>query len=116
MKIKFFDQTIIHKRKIPRTPIVNQTPYFGTFGDGGKVLTYNEAMYIYHKIQDFLDKWDVETEIDYRESEGEFTKEEAAKLRKEMKEITEDYRGALDDDGHWNDVLMDILNERKREL
>ena len=116
MKIKFLDQTIIHKRKIPRTPIVNQAPYFGTFGDGGKVLNYNEAMYIYHNIQDFLDKWDVETEIDYSEEEGDFAKEEAAKLRAQTNDIANEYRGALDDDGHWNDVLMDILIERKREL
>lgn len=77
-------------------------------------MDYRQAMAVYYKVQDFLDHWDVETEIDYREEEGDFTKEQASKLRAQKEEIAEDYRGALDDDGHWNDVLMDILYRRVR--
>jgi len=111
MKINFPNQTIIHKRKIPRTSIANQHPYFGT---EGAVLNYRQAMAVYHKIQDFLDRWDVENEIDYREEEGEITAEQARKYRSQIADIVADYRGVLDDDGHWNDVLMDILFKRRR--
>ena len=107
MKIVFPKQRVTHRRKQPRPSIVNQNPFFGV---PGKVLTYLEAMTIYHKIQDFLDLWDVETEIDYREEEGEFTKEQAAEARNQMREIAEEYRGRLDDDGHWNDVLMKSIS------
>lgn len=107
MKIAFLKQTVRHQRKQPRPSIVNQNPFFGV---PGKVLTYREAMALYHKIQDFLDLLDVETEIDYREEEEEFTKEEAAEARSMMKEIANDYRGRLDDDGHWNEVLMNAIN------
>ena len=107
MKIAFPRKTVRHRRKQPRPSIVNQNPFFGV---PGKVLTYREAMAIYHKIQDFLDLWDVETEIDYREEEEEFTPEETAEARSQMREIAEEYRGRLDDDGHWNDVLMKSIS------
>ena len=107
MKIAFPKQTVRHQRKQPRPSIVNQNPFFGV---PGKVLTYREAMALYHKIQDFLDLWDVETEIDYREEDGEFTEEQAVEARNQKREIAEEYRGRLDDDGHWNDVLMTAIN------
>lgn len=107
MKIAFPKQRVTHRRKQPRPSIVNQNPFFGV---PGKVLSYQEAMAVYYKVQEFLDMWDVETEIDYREEEEEFTKEEAAEARSMMKEIADDYRGRLDDDGHWNEVLMNAIN------
>lgn len=106
MKIK----SVVHKRKLPREPMLKQTHFFGV---NGKILSNREAMFIHYKVEEYLDRWDVETEIDYREEEGDFTKEEAAKLRAQTNDIANEYRGALDDDGRWNDVLMDILNERK---
>lgn len=107
MKIAFPKQRVMHRRKQPRPSILNREAFFGV---PGKVLTCLEAMAVYHKIQDFLDLWDVETEIDYREEEEEFTKEEAAEARRMMKEIADDYRGRLDDDGHWNEVLANAIN------
>lgn len=110
MKIAFPKQTVRHQRKQPRPSIVNQNPFFGV---PGKVLSYREAMAVYHKVQDFLDLWDVETEIDYRESEGDYTQEEAANLRREMRDVADEYRGVLDDDGHWNDVLVGVMDMRR---
>ena len=110
MTIKFPRNQVIHKRKQPRASIYMRSPYFGT---EGVVLDYRQAMAVYYKVQDFLDRWDVETEIDFREEEGEFTKEQAKDFRAHLKEIVYDYRGALDDDGHWNDVLMDVLHGRR---
>lgn len=107
MKIVFPKQRVTHRRKQPRPSILNREAFFGV---PGKVMTYLEAMAVYHKVQDFLDLWDVETEIDYREEEGEFTEEQAAEARSQMREIAEEYRGRLDDDGHWNDVLMAAIN------
>lgn len=107
MRIKFLRRTVQHQRKQPRPSIVNQNSFFGV---PGKVLSYQEAMILYHKIQDFLDLWDVETEIDYREEEGGLTKEEARWARNWKREIAEEYRGRLDEDGHWNDVLMGVIN------
>lgn len=112
MTIALPKQTVRHRRKQPRTPIINRSPFFGVFG---KVLTYREAMAVYHKIQDFLDLWDVEAEIDYRESEEWLTKEEASQLSREARDIADEYRSVLDDDGHWNEVLMDILAKRRRK-
>lgn len=108
--IKFPKTKVQHKRKEPRAKIYQQKPYFGT---EGAVLDYRQAMLVYHKIQDFLDRWDVEQEIEYREEEGDFTKEEAANLRREMQDIVDEYRGVLDDDGHWNDVLMGVMDLRR---
>lgn len=110
MKILFPKQKIRHKRKEPKTTIYQRSPYFGT---EGVVLNYRQAMAVYHKVQDFLDRWDVETEIDYREEEGDFTEEESANLRREMQDIVDEYRGVLDDDGHWNDVLMGVMDLRR---
>ena len=107
MTIKFPKQKIRHKRKEPKKSIVNQNPYFGT---EGVILNYRQAMAVYYKVQDFLDCWDVETEIDYREEEEEFTAEQAAEARSMIKGIAEEYRARLDDDGHWNDVLMNSIN------
>lgn len=107
MTVKFPQKNVTHKRRVPHTPTYARNSWFGV---AGKVLSYNDAMKIYYKIQNFFDRLDVEIEIDYHEQEGDFTKEQAAKLRAQKEEIVEDYRGALEDDGHWNDVLMDILN------
>ena len=107
MKIAFPKQRVMHRRKQPRPSILNREAFFGV---PGKVLTCLEAMAVYHKIQDFLDLCDVETEIDYREEEEELTQEEAAEARSMMKEIADDYRARMDDDGHWNDVLVNAIN------
>lgn len=107
MTIKFPKMKVEHKRKEPKTAIYQRSPYFGT---EGVVMNYSQAMAVYHKIQDFLDRLDVETEIDYREEEEEFTAEQAAEARSMIKEIAEEYRARLDDDGHWNDVLMNSIN------
>lgn len=110
MKVMFPQKSVIHKKKIPRKPMVKQTHFFGIHG---KILTYQEAMYIHYKVEEYLDRWDVETEIDYHEEEGEYTKEEADELRAQMNDIADEYRGRLDDDGHWHDVLIDILDSRR---
>jgi len=110
VKINFPQKSAVHKRKIPRKSIVKQTHFFGSHG---KILTCQEAMYIHYKVEEYLDRWDVETEIDYHEEEGEYTKEEAAELRAQMNDIADEYRGRLDDDGHWHDVLIDILDSRR---
>lgn len=107
MNIAFPKRTVTHLRKRPKTSIVNQHPFFGV---PGKVLSYREAMAVYHKIQDFLDLWDVETEIDYQESIDRYTEEEYVTLRSEMREIAFEYRCRLDDDGHWNDVLVGVMD------
>ena len=85
-------------------------PYFGT---EGVVLNYRQAMSVYYKVQDFLDHWDVEAEIDYREEQGEITAEKAKDFRAHLDIIVDDYRAVLDDDRHWNDVLMDVLFHRR---
>ena len=107
MRIEFPRRKVSHKRIQIHPPICTQKPFFGT---KGHVLTYKEAVDIYYKVQDFLDRWDVETEIDYREEEGEFTTAEAAEARARMKAIIDEYRGRLDDDWHWNEVLMGAIN------
>ena len=109
MKIVFPSKQVVHKRKKPRTSIYMRSPYFGT---KGVVLDYRQAMAVYYKVQDFLDHWDVENEIEYHEKEREITKEQARGLRAKINGIVDDYRAALDDDGHWNDVLMDVLHGR----
>lgn len=88
-----------------------QSPYFGT---KGVVLDYRQAMAVYYRVQDFLDHWDVEAEIEYRKEQGEITEEKAKDFQAHLEDIVDDYRAALDDDGHWNDVLMDVLFMRRR--
>ena len=110
MKIIFPSKRVVHRRKKPRVQGYMRKPYFGA---EGVILGYRQAMAVYYKVQDFLDHWDVEAEIEYREEEGEITKERAKALKAHLEDIVDDYRGVLDDDGHWNDVLMDVLFRRR---
>ena len=110
MNIIFPRNSVVHKRKKPRVSICMRSSYFGT---EGVVLNYRQAMSVYYKVQDFLDHWDVEAEIEYREEQGEITAEKAKEFKAHLEDIVDDYRGVLDDDGHWNDVLMDILFKRR---
>ena len=110
MKIIFPSKQVVHKRKKPRVQGYMRKPYFGA---EGVILDYRQAMAVYYKVQDFLDHWDVEAEIEYREEAGEITKEQAKELKAHLEDIVDDYRGVLDDDGHWNDVLMDVLFRRR---
>ena len=75
-------------------------------------MDYRQAMAVYYAVQDVRDHEDVESEIAYREQEGEFTKEQARELRANINDIVYDYRGALDNGCHDYNVLINILFRR----
>ena len=78
----------------------------------GQVVRWTQAHQIYWQIQQAMDMLDVLGEIDFREEEGDYTKAEAHNLRLHAQEVANDYRAVLDEDGHWNHVLVSVMDRR----
>lgn len=107
MTIKFPQQKVLHRRKEPRLSMIDEDPFFGV---PGKILTFDEAMDLCLKVDNWFDCLDVESEIDYWEQIGVLTHEKAAKARSMKREIANEYRRLQDKDGRWTDMLMSAMN------
>ena len=105
MSVKFPKGKAKHKR----------TPHFAEpmFIICGQVVRWTQAYQIHWQVQQAMDMLDVRQEIDFREEEGDYTKAEAHNLRLHAQEVADDYRAVLDEDGHWNTVLVGVMDMRR---
>lgn len=105
MMVKFPKAKTAHKRTVHYAEPV--------FIICGQVVRWTQACLIYRQLQQAMDMLDVQQEIDFREEEGDYTKTEVHNLRLHAQEVANDYRAVLDEDGHWNTVLVGVMDMRR---